>query len=968
MPRPYLIPLLLAVSPLHAEWKPAATPLTTKWGKEIKPDSVWQEYPRPQFVRDAWTNLNGLWSYAVTPKDAEKPPGWAGEILVPFCPESSLSGVGKLIEPTQALWYRRTLPDTKAKAGQRTLLHFGAVDYDCTVWVGGKQFGTHRGGNTPFSFDITDALASGNELIVKVLDATEEYQLRGKQALQPGAIFYTRVTGIWQTVWLENVSANHLTDIDYASDIKAGTIQVTPKSVSPAPVSITASFKGKTVATAKGSGPLTLTIPDAKLWSPDSPNLYDLKVELLKQDGSVEDTVQAYTAIRSFGKTKDAAGNWQLTLNDKPVFHWGPLDQGWWPDGLLTPPSDAALLSDIEYLKAAGFNMIRKHIKVEPARFYHHCDRLGMLVWQDQVSAGNGKDRGPQDVSAPWTRLRRNPKDAVWSDDAKRQFVVEYKRMVDEFRDVPSIAVWSPFNEAWGQHDTMAVGKMAVDYDKTRTINIASGGNFFPVGDVVDAHKYPHPGFPFEAGAGGRFDDYIKVVGEFGGHGLRVEGHEWDTQRKAFSYGKMPANLGEWKALFSTSIDHLIELKRKGISAGVYTQTSDVETELNGLLTYDRIPKVDAAWIKAQSARLLSNQPVTRTLPAVAPAMSRAEIEAGLKSRDRALYVKEGWIRDPYIVLGPDDFYYLTGTTINPGDPREKTDPYNIGLGPDSAVGDTVQLWRSKDLIEWEYLGTPFTLKDSAQTKPGKFIWAPEIHWIPEMKRWALVHCPKEKSNLALSTGPDPKGPWTHPMGAGFAGHHDPSLFKDGDTWWVLSENTEVAPLSPDFSKLTAAPVRIDPAGSRPDPANPNKAISRIGHEGATMIKVGGKYVHIGTAWSTDKLRKGSYNLYYCTSDKITGPYGPRKFIGRFLGHGTPFQTRDGQWWCTAFYNANVPPLPREGIETRDLSADALTINQRGLTLVPLDVKTETNGDVSIRALDPAYATAGPDEVQKFAD
>jgi len=350
----------------------------------------------------------------------------------------------------------------------------------------------------------------------------------------------------------------------------------------------------------------------------------------------------------------------------------------------------------------------------------------------------------------------------------------------------------------------------------------------------------------------------------------------------------------------------------------------------------------------------------------VQPAMPRAEIEAGLKSHDRALYIKEGWIRDPYITLGPDDVYYLTGTTINASDPREQSDPYNVGLGEISAVGDTVRLWKSKDLIDWNYVGVIFELaKDSAfKNNPGNRVWAPEIHWIPEMNRWALLHCPKQKSNLALSAGTEPTGPWTHPMGTGFAGHHDPSLFKVGSTWWVLSENTLVRPLSADFTKFTAPAKRIDPSGQRSNALG--RVTSVIGHEGATMIKVGNRYVHLGTAWSTDQGRKGSYNLYYSTSDRIDGTYGPRKFAGRFLGHGTPFQTRDGKWWCTAFFNANVPPLSREGIETRDLSDNAQTINQRGTTIVPLEVKLLDGGHVHIRAKDPAYATPGPDEVQAF--
>jgi xylan 1,4-beta-xylosidase len=341
--------------------------------------------------------------------------------------------------------------------------------------------------------------------------------------------------------------------------------------------------------------------------------------------------------------------------------------------------------------------------------------------------------------------------------------------------------------------------------------------------------------------------------------------------------------------------------------------------------------------------------------------MKRGEIEAGLAKHDRALFIKGGWIRDPFITLGPDDFYYLTGTTADSGDPREQSDPYNVGLGDNSIVGGTVRVWRSKDLIDWESLGTPFTLKDSMRAEPGELIWAPELHWTGE--RWALVHCPAAEANLALSEGPQLKGPWSHPMKGSLGEKHDPSLFKDGDTWHLLWSNTMIAPLAKGFTGFTDKPVRIDPAGSRPGPGG--KPIRRIGHEGATMMKVGSNYVHLGTAWSTDKGRKGSYNLYYCTADTITGPYGPRKFAGRFLGHGTPFQTRDGKWWCTAFFNANVPPLPRDSIEVRDLSGNAQTINPRGVTIVPLEAGIK-NGDVLIRAKDPAYATPGPDEAQKF--
>ncbi len=349
--------------------------------------------------------------------------------------------------------------------------------------------------------------------------------------------------------------------------------------------------------------------------------------------------------------------------------------------------------------------------------------------------------------------------------------------------------------------------------------------------------------------------------------------------------------------------------------------------------------------------------------PGVLAPMSRAEIEAGLKSHDHALHIKQGWIRDPYLILGPDKKYYLSGTTPNPGDPRESGEPYNTGLGKASIVGSAVRVWRSADLVDWEYAGEPFTLeRDSDRKNPGKILWAPEIHWLGD--RWALVHCPGAKANFALSAGPELKGPWAHPMGDKLGEKHDPSLFKDGDTWWMIWANAEIAPLSKDFTEFTAAPVHIEPAGSRTNSAGTVKSV--IGHEGTTIQKIGNKYVFFGTAWSTDIGRKGSYNLYYCTADKVTGPYGARKFVGRFLGHGTPFQTRDGQWWCSAFYNGNVPPLPREGIEKRDLASDAHTINQRGTTIVPLAVKLQADGDIYIRATDPAYGTPGPEEVQKF--
>lgn len=357
--------------------------------------------------------------------------------------------------------------------------------------------------------------------------------------------------------------------------------------------------------------------------------------------------------------------------------------------------------------------------------------------------------------------------------------------------------------------------------------------------------------------------------------------------------------------------------------------------------------------------------------------MSGSEIESGLMSHDRALYIKKHWIRDPYIVYAPDGFYYLTGTTPNPEDPRENRDPYNKGLFEGSIVGATVQIWRSRSLIDWEYQGVSFTTKDTYHyddenragvKSPNKnFIWAPEIHWDENRNKWILVHCPQVNSSFVLSDGSDVKGPWIHTMGKNFDKKHDPSLFRDDDgTWYAIWANAYIAQISSDLTRFETEPVFIEPSGSRPDPKNPGSTISRIGHEGCTIKKIGGKYVLFGTAWSTDTGRKGSYNLYYTVADKIVGPYGPRRFAGRFLGHGTPFQTKDGKWWCTAFYNGDVPPVSSKGIQDVDLSATAQTVNLQGTTIVPLEVKFLKNGELYIRAKDPAYAVPGPDENQKF--
>ncbi|MCB1225555.1 MAG: hypothetical protein KDK99_07075 [Verrucomicrobiales bacterium] len=338
---------------------------------------------------------------------------------------------------------------------------------------------------------------------------------------------------------------------------------------------------GQLIAEGGGLDELVLKVENPQLWSPDSPTLYDLELTT----GS--DVVHSYVGLRETGIRADSQGHLRLTLNGEFIFHWGTLDQGWWPDGLLTPPSEDAMLSDIAFLKAAGFNLIRKHIKVEPRRYYYDCDRLGMMLWQDQVSSG-GRQRGGDAPSPQWTRLQPDPEEATWPQAAHDQYLTELKTMIDTLYNHPSIVQWVPFNEAWGQHRSVEVANWIIAYDPTRQVNVASGGNWHPAGHIVDEHRYPHPGFPFELGDNGRFDGFVKIVGEFGGHGFPVEGHLWDARARNWGYGGLPKDKAEWLERYKESLRLLAELKAQGIAGGIYTQTTDVEGEINGLITYDR--------------------------------------------------------------------------------------------------------------------------------------------------------------------------------------------------------------------------------------------------------------------------------------------------------------------------------------------------------------------------------------------
>ena len=594
-----LAPLLLAqlaASAHAAEWKPAPSPLMTKWGKKITPANAWQEYPRPQLVRKDWQNLNGLWDYAITKKDVPKPEKWDGEILVPFCAESALSGVGKAVSPEQNLWYRRTVEVPEGWKGKRVLLHFGAVDWEAVVSVNGKELGTHKGGSDPFSFDITDALKAGkNELVVKVWDPSDTgSQPRGKQKLKPESIWYTPVTGIWQTVWMEPVNDRWIKSVKVDVDYQKGQIEVIAemgRKFGYQYTGIEVLDGDKVVGNSAGAGGAftkPIKIPDFKPWTPDTPHLYRVRVTALgmKLDEGM-DKVETYFAFRKIEVAKDDKGIPRLMLNNKPLFQLGPLDQGWWPDGLLTPPSDAAMKYDLEVLKKLGFNMLRKHIKVEPARYYRHCDELGLLVWQDMPS---GFLDPKQFVQPNWKE------DAVFGPVEKKQFRAELKAMIDHLRFFPSIVVWVPFNEGWGQHDTNEILKWVKEYDPTRLVNGPSGWTDRGYGDMKDMHNYPGPGmFP-------AMKDRVSVLGEFGGLGLPIKDHLWkDRDNWGYQNFKTTEDL---RTNYHRLMLRMHPLIGKGLSAAIYTQTTDVEVEVNGLMTYDReILKFDVAetakWHKA---------------------------------------------------------------------------------------------------------------------------------------------------------------------------------------------------------------------------------------------------------------------------------------------------------------------------------------------------------------------------------
>ena len=597
----------------------------THWGNQVRPDTAWPEYPRPQFVRDTWLNLNGLWEYAIRPRAAPQPVDWDGNILVPYPVESALSGVARAVTPAQRLWYRRPLSIPPGWHGQRILLHFGAVDFECAVWINDAFVTAHRGGFDPFSIDITEFVHnSQNELVVGVWDPSNRgEQPRGKQHLQPQSIWYTAVTGIWQTVWLEPVPLdNHIDELRVTPHLATASIDVEvmlgrPTTRTDLGVRLTVFEEGRVIASvlAPLDRRVQIHIDAPRPWSPDSPFLYDLKAELVtlavpmatgiprrgseeaawyakaEPHGDMLDRVSSYFGMRSIEVgPHPGTGRSTLLLNGEPVFHLGTLDQGWWPDGLLTPPADAAMIFEIEFLKAAGFNTLRKHIKIEPARYYYHCDRLGLLVWQDMPSGfAPAQHVLPDDIGEG---LRKSV--------VVEQYELELRRMMNRLQPHPSIVMWVIHNEGWGQYDTRRLADWVKALDPGRVVNAVSGWLDIDAGDVRDIHDYSDsPAVPSPE------TRRALVLGEYGGIGWPIDGHLWDPTTRNWGY-QTYHTAEAVEAAYRRKTAAVVEMARlSDVCGAIYTQTTDVEGEVNGLLTYDRrVEKLSREWLRIAHAGL----------------------------------------------------------------------------------------------------------------------------------------------------------------------------------------------------------------------------------------------------------------------------------------------------------------------------------------------------------------------------
>jgi hypothetical protein len=726
-------------SAIDAAWKPAKGPLLTRWAKDVGPDRVHPEYPRPQLVRKDWLNLNGLWQLAFAKKDEAAPLGkdLPQQILVPFPVESALSGVMK---HTDRLWYRRTFTIPKKWAGRRVLLHFGAVDWETKVWVNGKKIGEHRGGYDAFKWDITHALKDGDnqELVVGVWDPSDAgTQPRGKQVNKPGGIFYTPTTGIWQTVWLEPVPAAHIDRLKIIPDVDAGKVRVTVLARgtnAQHKVRVTVMTGGRSGISKTGpvDKPVELAIAKPKLWSPENPFLYGLQVEL-QQGDKVVDAVDSYFGMRKISVGKDDKGITRLLLNNKFVFQFGPLDQGFWPDGLYTAPTDEALKYDIEVTKKLGFNMTRKHVKVEPARWYYWCDKLGLLVWQDMPSGDASVSPGKGEITR--------------SAESARQYRLELERMIDGLHNHPCIIMWVVFNEGWGQFDTAGVTNWTKKHDPTRLVDCASGWNDMKVGDVHDLHSYPAPACPKPE------DKRAAVLGEYGGLGLGIDGHAWSGKPWSYQGAKDADDLTRKYQRLAASVWKLKD--KPGLSAAVYTQITDVETEGNGLLTYDRaVIKVNVDKVRAVNQGDVSGLPKTVVILPTAKEKAikwrytfqkptgdwfKADYDASAWKKGRAGFGTEG---TPGAVVGTvwntPDIWIRRSFKL----PRRKYQTLQLHLHHDEDAEIYINgvLAAKVKGYQTEYEELPVSAKARAAIKPGE-------------KNLIAVHCKNTRGGQYIDVG-----------------------------------------------------------------------------------------------------------------------------------------------------------------------------------------------------------------------
>ena len=575
--------------------------LMTPWGEHLDENCILTEYPRPQMRRNSYLNLNGRWEYAITDSD-ESPRHWDGTILVPFSPESALSGVGRSLQPGQTLWYRREviLPQGFIPADGRLLLHFGAVDQEAAVYWNGRLLGRHMGGYNAFTLDATDALGPRNSLVVRVHDDTDaSFHSRGKQKTRRGGIWYTPQSGIWQTVWMEAVPRHYIESLRIVPLFDQSAVEVMVRCSQP--LQCEATVDGRTVPFTSGE-PARIPMPDFRAWSPEDPYLYDLSVTL------GEDRVESYFGMRKMEVRADRGGVKRLFLNGEPYFQSGLLDQGYWPDGLYTAPSDEALIYDIQTAKAMGFNLLRKHIKVEPMRWYYHCDRLGMLVWQDMPSGG-GKYRFSTITLPLVTGIHRRDNHyrafARASSQGRGEYMDELEEMVGQLFNAPSVVLWVPFNEGWGQFDSTLVMERLRALDPTRPVDPASGWHDQGAGELRSLHVYFKP-FRFRRDRRGR----ALALSEFGGYNLRVDGHCFN--QKDYGYRRLPDAAALWRDFSRLYEREVLPAVPRGLCASVYTQLSDVEDELNGLMTYDRrVVKLDADEVRELNEQLKEASPRT---------------------------------------------------------------------------------------------------------------------------------------------------------------------------------------------------------------------------------------------------------------------------------------------------------------------------------------------------------------------